>query len=62
MTTALDARYGRTSGRRLRARWLAAIVAAGVAIVVIAWLVWAGLFGETASIETQDIGITTINA
>jgi len=62
MTTALDARYGRTPGRRMRARWLAVIVGAGVAIVVVAWLLWAGLFGATASIETQDIGTTTVDA
>ena len=62
MTTALDARYGRTPARRLRARWLAVIVGGGVAVVVVAWLLWAGLFGATASIETQDIGTTTIDS
>jgi len=62
MSTALDARYGRTPGRRLRARWIAVIVGGAVAIVVVAWVLWAGLFGTTASIETQDIGATVVDA
>jgi hypothetical protein len=62
MTTALDARYGRTPGRRLRTRWIAVIAGGGVAIVVVAWVLWAGLFGTTASIETQDIGATVVDA
>ena len=62
MTTALDARYGRTPGRRIRARWLAVIVGAVVVVVVVAWVLWAGLFGTTASIETQDIGATIVDS
>ncbi len=62
MTTALDARYGRTAGRRIRARWLAVIVGAVVVVVVVAWVLWAGLFGTTASIETQDIGATIVDS
>ena len=62
MSTALDARYGRTPGSRLRARWVAAIVGGAVAIVVVAWVLWAGLFGTSASIETQDIGATVVDA
>jgi hypothetical protein len=59
--TALDSRYGRTRGRRLRARWLAIIVGAVVVVVVVAWVLWAGLFGATASIETQDVGYTVVS-
>lgn len=62
MTTALDARYGRTPGRRIRARWLAVAVGAVVVVVVVAWVLWAGLFGTTASIETQDIGATIVDS
>ena len=62
MTTALDARYGRTRGRRLRARWLAIIVGAVALAVVAAWVLWVGLFGTTASIETQDIGVIIVNS
>jgi len=46
----------------MRARWLAVIVAGGVAVVVLVWVLWAGLLGSTASIETQDIGATVIDA
>jgi len=62
MTSALDARYGRTPSRRRRTRWLAIIAGGAVAIVVVAWVLWAGLLGTTASIETQDIGVTVVNA
>ena len=62
MTAALDDRYGRTRGRRIRGRWLAIIVAAVVAVVVVVWVLWVGLFGTTASIETQDIGATIIDS
>ncbi|HEY4152614.1 MAG TPA: DUF4307 domain-containing protein [Pseudolysinimonas sp.] len=62
MTTALDDRYGRTPRRRIRARWLAIIVGGLVLIVVVAWVLWVGLFGTSASIETQDIGATTIDS
>ena len=62
MSTALDARYGRTRGRRIRARWLAVIVGAVVVVVVVAWVLWAGLFGTSASIETQDVGATVVDS
>lgn len=62
MTTALDARYGRTRGRRLRARTIAIIAGAGVLLVAVAWVLWVGLFGATASIETQDVGYTVIDS
>ena len=62
MTAALDDRYGRTRGRRIRGRWLAIIVAAVVAVVVVVWVLWVGLFGTTASIETQDIGATIVDS
>ena len=62
MTDTLDARYGRTPGRRLRTRWIAVIAGGAVAVVVVAWVLWAGLLGATASIETQDVGITVVDA
>ena len=52
----LDARYGRTRGRRIRARWVAIIAGAAVVVTVVAWVIWAGLLSPTASIETQDVG------
>jgi len=62
MTDALDARYGRTPSRRIRTRWLAVIAGGAVAVVVVAWVLWAGLLGATASIETQDVGVTVVDA
>ncbi len=58
----MDTRYGRTRGRRARARWLAVIVGAVVVAVVAAWVLWAGLFGANASIETQDVGYTVVDS
>ena len=61
MSTALDARYGRTRARRLRTRTVAIIAGAGVLLVAVAWVLWVGLFGATASIETQDVGYTMVD-
>jgi hypothetical protein len=61
MTAALDQRYGRTRTRRIRGRLLAIIVGAGVLAVAIAWVLWVGLFGSNASIETQDVGYVVID-
>jgi hypothetical protein len=54
--TALDERYGRTPVRSRRRRTLAIIVAAAFALVFGAWLVWAGLLGDSATIEYVDVG------
>lgn len=57
----LDERYGRTPARARRGRVIAVIVAAGFAIVLIAWLVWAGLQGDAASIEYRDVSHEIVN-
>lgn len=62
MSTALDARYGRTRGRRIRTRTIAIVTGAGVLLVAVAWVLWVGLFGATASIETQDVGYTVVDS
>lgn len=62
MTNALDARYGRTRVRTVRARWFAIIVGAVVLVVVAGWVIWAGLLGTGASIETADVGVTIVDA
>jgi hypothetical protein len=54
MTTQLDERYGRTSGRRRRDRWLIISVAAAFVVVFAAWVIWAGLDGSKPTIEAQD--------
>lgn len=57
----LDARYGRTPARRARLRLFAILTAAAVAVVVIAWVVWAGLFAPTASLEAKDLGFEPLS-
>ena len=52
----LDTRYGRSSGSRGRNRVLGIVAAAVFAVVLVAWVVWGGLFGENANLETRDLG------
>lgn len=54
--TALDARYGRTVGRRRRRFVIGAIAAVGVVAVTVAWVIWAGLLSPTAELEVRDTG------
>ena len=54
--TSLDARYGRSRGFTKRQRVIGIVVAGAFALVFAAWLVWAGLLGDAASIETRDSG------
>lgn len=57
----LDARYGRTPARSRRIRLLAIAAAVGVAVVVIAWVMWVGLLGPSASLETKDVGYVALS-
>jgi hypothetical protein len=61
-SAAIDARYGRTPQKRRRDRWLYIGGGVAVAIVVIAWVIWAGLDQAGASLETEDVGSVIINA
>lgn len=56
MTHNLDERYGRTPAHRARMRLFAIVAAAGVAVVVVAWVLWVGLFSPNASLEAKDVG------
>jgi hypothetical protein len=55
-TDPIEARYGRSPARQRRGRVLAVVAAAGVALVVVSWVVWVGLFGPSASLGTRDLG------
>jgi hypothetical protein len=57
--SAVAERYGRTPADRRRRFTVAIIAAAGVLAVVLAWVVWVGLFSPTANIETRDTGYAT---
>ena len=54
VSTSLDARYGRSPSGRGRDRRLLWIVAGGFALVLVAWVVWAGLDGSAPQIEARD--------
>ena len=62
VSAALDRRYGRTAGRRRRGRLIAWLAGAGVVVVVTAWVVWGGLSGPAATIDTQDTAHTVIDS
>jgi hypothetical protein len=57
----LDARYGRSTSRRKRDRLLLWSGAGVFAIVLVAWVIWAGLDGSKPLIETEDIGYSVID-
>ncbi|WP_448810651.1 DUF4307 domain-containing protein [Agromyces bauzanensis] len=59
--TALDVRYGRTRTHRTRDRVLLVLGAVAVAVVLVAWVVWAGLDGQTPSVEATDTGHVVMN-
>jgi hypothetical protein len=52
----LDERYGRTPAVTRRRTVVAGAVAVTFAIALGAWVVWAGLAGQGASIEFRDLG------
>ena len=57
----IAARYGRTRANRTRDRLLLIAAAAFAAIVLVAWVVWAGLDGQKPQIEVTDTGHRLIN-
>lgn len=60
-TDALAARYGRTRTRRTRDRFLLIGGAVAFAVVLVAWVVWAGLDGQKPSVEVTDTGHRVMN-
>lgn len=54
--SAVAERYGRTPADRRRRYTVAIVAAAAVLAVVLAWVVWVGLFSPTANVETRDTG------
>ncbi|MBM7831406.1 hypothetical protein JOE59_002111 [Agromyces cerinus] len=57
----LDERYGRTRTHRTRDRVLLIGGAIAFAIVLVAWVVWAGLDGQKPQIEVTDTGHRLMN-
>jgi hypothetical protein len=60
-TDALATRYGRTRTRRRRDRLLLIGGAIAFAVVLVAWVVWAGLDGQKPSVEATDTGHRLLN-
>ena len=60
-TDALAARYGRTRTNRARDRWLLIGAAVAFAVVLIAWVAWAGLDGQKPSVQATDTGHRLLN-
>ena len=57
----LAERYGRTSGDHRRQKTWGIVGAIGVALVLLAWLGWAGLGQPTAQFETRDLGYEMVS-
>lgn len=52
----LAGRYGRTPARRRRDRLLLGGAAAAFAVVLVSWVVWAGLDGSRPQVQATDLG------
>ena len=57
----LDDRYGRTRRHRSRDRFLLIGAAIAFAVVLVAWVVWAGLDGQKPQLEVTDTGHRLLN-
>ena len=59
--TDLDQRYGRTRKRGRNERLILIISAAAFAVVLVAWVVWAGLDGSKPMVEARDVAHTILD-
>lgn len=60
-TAELDARYGRGQDAGRRNRIIAIVAGALGLLVVAAWVVWGGLLGPDASLESRDLGFEIVD-
>lgn len=56
----LDERYGRTAGAERRTRLQMIIAGIAFAVVFTAWVVWGGLSGTAAELETRELGYSNV--
>jgi hypothetical protein len=61
VSPALDERYGRNPRSDRRFRLVAIVAGSFAALVMLAWLVWAGLGGAAATLEARDTGHTIVS-
>jgi hypothetical protein len=59
---AIAVRYGRTASGAKKNRLVFVVSAAAFAVVLVAWVVWAGLDSSSASFEAKDTGHTVVDA
>ena len=52
----LDERYGRSAAHERRTRRILIAGATALAVVLAAWVVWGGLSGTSAALETRELG------
>lgn len=57
----IAARYGRTPRNRRRDRWLLIGGAVALAVVLVAWVVWAGLDGQRPSLQVAGTAHQLLN-
>jgi hypothetical protein len=57
----LDERYGRTPGAERRTRALMIIAGVVFSVVFTAWVVWGGLSGTNAELETRELGYSNVS-
>jgi hypothetical protein len=51
----LDARYGRSKRSRTRQKQFGIVAAAAFAVVLVAWVIWAGLDAVGSTLEAKDV-------
>lgn len=57
----LEQRYGRGPAKKRRDRVILIVSASLFAVVLVAWVVWAGLDGSKPMVETRDVAHELIN-
>ena len=58
----IAARYGRTPAKKRRDRLIYLVAGAAGAIIVVAWVLWAGLDQAGGTLDAEDKGSTIVNA
>lgn len=58
----IAARYGRTPAKKRRDRLIYLVAGAAAAIVVVAWVLWAGLDQAGGTLDAEDKGSTIVDA
>ena len=60
-SSSLAARYGRTPAKKRRARLIYLVAGVIAGIIVIAWVIWAGLDQAGGTLDAEDKGSTIVN-